>query len=224
MEHSPPLPFSGDSDVMLRWLGAYAEKLLATGGQPDQFKRCFDRSSVPMAMVDDARRYVYANLPARLAFRKPLEELRELKIDDLTPQYLFSEMGEAWQRLTQTGSTAGLYDVASPAGTSLPIVYYAVAEALPGLYLIAFAPADWQHRELVADGELVSQPANGSLTPREREILQLAADGCTGPMIAEQLFLSTATVKTHFEHVYDKLQVRDRAAAVAKAMRRGLIS
>ncbi|MEA2285186.1 MAG: two-component system, NarL family, nitrate/nitrite response regulator NarL, partial [Solirubrobacteraceae bacterium] len=41
--------------------------------------------------------------------------------------------------------------------------------------------------------------------------------------IAEQLFLSPATVKTHFEHIYEKLGVGDRAAAVAQALRTGLI-
>jgi DNA-binding CsgD family transcriptional regulator len=224
MKQGPATASSGDSDATLRWVGAYAEKIVALRGRPDQLKRSFERSSVPMVIVDGDMRYVYANPPARLAFRKPLEELRQLTIANLTPEYLLPEMEAAWERLIRTGCTAGRYDVASPAGTSLPIVYYAVADALPGLYLIAFAPAEWQDRELVGDRELLSEPAGVTLTPRELEILQLAADGCTGPMIAGELFLSGATVKTHFEHVYEKLNVRDRAAAVAKAMRLGLIS
>jgi len=61
------------------------------------------------------------------------------------------------------------------------------------------------------------------LSPREREVLQLAADGFTGPAIAERLFLSPTTVKTHFLHIYEKLGVNERAAAVARAMRHGLI-
>jgi PAS domain S-box-containing protein len=61
------------------------------------------------------------------------------------------------------------------------------------------------------------------LTERELEILQLAADGTTGPAIAERLVVSPATVKTHFEHIYEKLGVGDRAAAVAHALRVGLI-
>jgi two-component system nitrate/nitrite response regulator NarL len=43
-------------------------------------------------------------------------------------------------------------------------------------------------------------------------------------MIAERLVIGSATVKTHFEHIYEKLGVTHRAAAVAEAMRRGLIS
>ena len=62
------------------------------------------------------------------------------------------------------------------------------------------------------------------LSDREREVLQLAADGYDGPAIARQLFVSPATVKTHFLHVYEKLGVNDRAAAVARGLRQGLIS
>ena len=45
----------------------------------------------------------------------------------------------------------------------------------------------------------------------------------TAPAIGRQLFLSPATVKTHLGHLYEKLGVGDRAAAVAEAMRRGLL-
>jgi PAS domain S-box-containing protein len=62
-----------------------------------------------------------------------------------------------------------------------------------------------------------------ALTPRELEVLQLAAQGCSGRQIAERLVLSPATVRRHFEHIYAKYGVSDRAAAVAKALREGLI-
>jgi len=62
------------------------------------------------------------------------------------------------------------------------------------------------------------------LSEREIEVLRLAAEGLSGPAIAERLVLSPATVKTHFEHIYVKLGVGDRAAAVAQALRTGLIA
>src|SRR5436190_1033327 len=61
------------------------------------------------------------------------------------------------------------------------------------------------------------------LTDREQEILRLIADGNSLPEIAKQLFLGVTTVKTHVQHLYEKLGVSDRAAAVAVAMRRGLL-
>lgn len=62
-----------------------------------------------------------------------------------------------------------------------------------------------------------------TLTPRERQIIDLVALGYSCPQIAGRLFLSVATVRTHVKNVYEKLEVGDRAAAVAEAMRRGLI-
>ena len=61
------------------------------------------------------------------------------------------------------------------------------------------------------------------LTDREMQILRLIAAGKSLPEIAKELFLGLTTVKTHAQHVYEKLGVSDRAAAVAEAMRRGLI-
>jgi PAS domain S-box-containing protein len=61
------------------------------------------------------------------------------------------------------------------------------------------------------------------LTPREVEILQLAAHGASTRGVAEQLVVSPATIKTHFEHIYRKLGVSDRAEAVARGLRQGII-
>jgi two-component system nitrate/nitrite response regulator NarL len=61
------------------------------------------------------------------------------------------------------------------------------------------------------------------LSEREREIVELTADGHSVADIADRLYLSPATVKTHLQRVYQKLGVSDRAAAVAEAMRRGLV-
>jgi len=62
-----------------------------------------------------------------------------------------------------------------------------------------------------------------SLSAREREILGHIAEGRSAPEIAGLLFLSPATVKSHLGALYEKLGVSDRAAAVAEAMRRGLL-
>jgi DNA-binding CsgD family transcriptional regulator/PAS domain-containing protein len=61
------------------------------------------------------------------------------------------------------------------------------------------------------------------LTPRELQILQLAALGNAAPQIAESLFIGVSTVKSHMDNVYRKLHVSDRASAVATAMRLGVI-
>lgn len=74
--------------------------------------------------------------------------------------------------------------------------------------------------EAIRRREVESRPV---LTPREREVLKLTADGHSGPEIGELLHLSPATVKSHMQSLYQKLGVSDRAAAVAVAMRQGLL-
>ena len=133
-------------------------------------------------------------------------------------------MKAAWGRLIETGCVAGPYEVASPESSYLQISYYAVANVLPGRHLILFSPADWPDGELASDApEAVDPGSVQPLSPREIEVLELAANGLNGPGIAGELSVSVATVRTHFEHIYEKLGVGDRAAAVAKAMRLGLI-
>ena len=68
-----------------------------------------------------------------------------------------------------------------------------------------------------------AEPTGPTLSAREREVLNLIAEGNSIPMIAKQLFLAPSTVKTHVQRLYEKLGVGDRAAAVAEAMRRGLL-
>jgi DNA-binding NarL/FixJ family response regulator len=61
------------------------------------------------------------------------------------------------------------------------------------------------------------------LTQRETEVVRLMADGHSNRAIAETLFLSEATVKTHLVRIYRKLGVDNRAAAVSECVRRGLL-
>ena len=75
-------------------------------------------------------------------------------------------------------------------------------------------------------GRLVTQlrrPAKETLSDRELEVLSLIAQGETNRGAAGRLYLSEATIKTHLIHIYEKLGVGDRAAAVAAAYERGLL-
>ena len=67
-------------------------------------------------------------------------------------------------------------------------------------------------------------PAVASLTAREREVLELIATGLTNDEIAERLVLGAGTVKTHVNHIFLKLEVRNRAEAVIFAYDHGLVS
>jgi DNA-binding NarL/FixJ family response regulator len=106
-------------------------------------------------------------------------------------------------------------------------------------YLLKDAPSEEVFRavEAAARGQAVlspavatrlmgqmRKPASEPLSDRELEVLRLIARGSTNRDAARQLFISEATVKTHLLHVYAKLGVNDRAAAVATAFSRGYLS
>jgi two-component system nitrate/nitrite response regulator NarL len=76
---------------------------------------------------------------------------------------------------------------------------------------------------LVSELRAREQPQRSLLSEREMQVLRLIADGLTGPEIGARLYISSSTVKTHVKSLLEKLEVSDRAAAVAEAMRRGLI-
>lgn len=66
-------------------------------------------------------------------------------------------------------------------------------------------------------------PGTFSLTEREVEVLRGVVDGLTNAEIAERLFVSPTTVKTHVRHIYEKLHVSSRAEVTRRALRDGLI-
>lgn len=70
----------------------------------------------------------------------------------------------------------------------------------------------------------VRRPGRETLSAREMEVLRLVAAGSSNREVAGQLFISEATVKTHLLHIYAKLDVNDRAAAVGAAFERGLLT
>jgi predicted ATPase/DNA-binding CsgD family transcriptional regulator len=73
-------------------------------------------------------------------------------------------------------------------------------------------------------GNNSGEETTGLLTPREREVLQLLAEGNSNAAIADHLFISQRTVTTHLSRLYAKLEVTTRTEAVALAIRMGLVT
>jgi DNA-binding NarL/FixJ family response regulator len=112
---------------------------------------------------------------------------------------------EAIVRAIEAGATGYLLKDAPP-----ETLLDAVRRAAAGETVLAPPVA----RRLI---ERVRNPAAGALSQREIEVLREVAAGNTNAQIADRLHISQATVKTHLLHIYDKLGVADRAAAVAHA-------
>ncbi len=73
-------------------------------------------------------------------------------------------------------------------------------------------------------GKLADRITHTNLSPRETEILSLAATGKTNSAIADRLCISLSTIKFHLNNIYSKLEVSSRTAAIALAVKRGVIS
>jgi len=73
------------------------------------------------------------------------------------------------------------------------------------------------------DPDAVADDADRVVTKREVEVLQLIADGCSTPEVAERLYISQKTVKNHLASIYHKLDARDRTQAVLQAVRMGIV-
>ncbi|MEV5315532.1 response regulator transcription factor [Streptomyces sp. NPDC052610] len=98
-------------------------------------------------------------------------------------------------------------------------LFAAVRAAAEGRAVLSPAVAS----RLVSAVRRPAAPVADTLSAREREVLELVAKGTPNREIARELFISEATVKTHLTHLYAKLGVKDRAAAVAVGYDRGIL-
>jgi DNA-binding NarL/FixJ family response regulator len=118
----------------------------------------------------------------------------------------------------EAGATGYLLKDAPPAE-----LFRAVRSAAAGEAVLSPAVATRVVGQMRGAGGSVSIPPQAPISARELEVLELVARGASNRDAAARLFISEATVKTHLMHIYSKLGVNDRAAAVAAAFDRGLL-
>jgi len=163
-------------------------------------------------------------------------------VESLAPDVILMDL-----RMPGVGGLEAIQTLAqrhSPARVLVLTTYDSDRDVLPALgagatgYLLKDAPRPvlLQAIRAAARGETVlapsvvtrlvtdlRSPTQEQLSERELEVLTLIAQGETNRGAATRLFISEATVKTHLLHIYAKLDVGDRAAAVATAYERGLL-
>jgi two-component system nitrate/nitrite response regulator NarL len=172
--------------------------------------------------------------------REALDQIRELKpavalLDQRLPSMTGVDILRAMQRdgdathvvmLTADSSSAFVYD-ALKLGASGFLTKAATMDAICDAVVAAARGATVLAPEVQSGlaSELRSRELRQTivLSDREGQVLALIADGMSAPSIAKRLFISPSTVKTHVQNLFEKLGVSDRAAAVAEAMRRGLL-
>jgi DNA-binding NarL/FixJ family response regulator len=107
-------------------------------------------------------------------------------------------------------------------GSESAEISHALKEVLAGRRFLSATLSEWAINALVAKPVDDSDPLH-SLTPRERTVLQLAAEGYSNPEIAEKLFISPRTAETHRTNLMRKLALQTQTDLVRFAIRKGLI-
>ena len=180
-------------------------------------------NQIPMLWLDNDREIIGANAAARLFLRRPLRQVRALRVDDLIPAAAMPELEQGWRTLMGDGLDSGTIPVRLPDGPAATVDFCSVANLLPGAHLVVATPTRWPDDELM-DYVPIDVPRPGALTARERDVLTLVAHGLDVRAISERLALSPSTVKTHLRNALRRLGARNRAHAIAIAMRDGLIT
>lgn len=195
----------------------YRQALVATIEQHDELEIVAEVDDGERALAE-IRRLVpdVAVLDMQMPGLKGSDVVRELvELHLPTRVLLLSAHGDSATVYGALGAGAAGYMLkgASAAAIGRAVVDVSRGEVVLGAEVQAGVAREIHERE----------NAGPKLTARELEILVLTADGHSAPAIAARLFLGTSTVKTHLQGLYMKLGVSDRAAAVAEAMRRGLL-
>jgi DNA-binding CsgD family transcriptional regulator len=168
-----------------------------------------------LVVVDDDRRHVRVNEGATRLLGAPAEEIVGQTIERFTPPEHHKRLEDLWRQLRRDKRLEGEFEVLRGDGVRSRARFRACWQFGIGEHLIAALE--------IEPREPWGALTHWTLTVREREILQLAAYGQSRKQIADALFISPATVKTHFGNIYEKLKTPDRVSAVAEALRRGLI-
>ena len=184
-------------------------------------------ATTPMLVFDHERRYVDVNDTACEVLGATRDEIIGRRIDDFTAGEGGFDLDRLWSRFLEDGRVNGSFPVRRFDGKVRPVVYAATADVVPGRHMAIFTNGkNGSQTAPAAQAAPAPEPrrAASHLTPREREILQMIADGLTDREIAKRLVLSPATARTHARNLIGKLGAHTRAQAVAIAIRRGEIS
>jgi PAS domain S-box-containing protein len=188
-------------------------------GWPGLFFTAFQRSDNAMALVDDSRRQVDVNR----AFVRLLGYRRDALIGRRIYEFvrggpLLSE--QEWNDAVARDST-GKVVLRRADGSLVSAQYAAHPETVTGRLLVLFVALSVSRAGAHFRREIDGTEEEASLSARELEVVELVALGSSGPEIADKLYISHNTVRTHVSNAMVKLGARSRAQLVAKALAQG---
>lgn len=195
-----------------------------------RLRTAFERSQQPMLIADDQRRWVTGNAAACDLLGISREEVPWRTMDDFTPPGERKKLEQQWKAFLASGGAEGWYQLYVPDRGPVPVEFSATANVLPARHLSVFIPPDETSAKSALPRKATWAPvatAGGGrpqLSEREREVMTLVASGLQSGDIAERLFLSPETVKSHVQNALGKLGAHTRAHAVAIALVTGQIT
>ena len=195
-----------------------------------RLRTALERSQHPMLIADDQRRWVTGNAAACDLLGIAWEEIPWRTMDDFTAPNERKRLEEQWGAFLASGGAEGWYQLYVPDRGPVSVEFSATANVLPARHLSVFIPPDGaagqSKRTLASEASWAPVVVEGSgrLRLSEREVMTLVASGLQSGDIAERLFLSPKTVKSHVHNALGKLGARTRAHGVAIALVTGQIT
>jgi PAS domain S-box-containing protein len=183
------------------------------------FWAVFAASENPMAIVDANRWVVSANGALQRLLSRAEEEIVGRSIDESLPPADQRTIADRWRAMLARGEGHGVQKLVVDRGLDATVSYAAHVAHIGGrLVILVVLMADRER-----DGSAGSDSPPAPLTPRELEIIRRIALGATSREIADDLFVTTETVRTHVRNAMTKTGTRTRAHLVAAAICRGLL-
>lgn len=183
------------------------------------FWAVFAASENPMAIVDANRWVVSANGALQRLLSRAEEEIVGRSIDESLPSADQRTIADRWRAMLARGEGHGVQKLVVDRDVHTTVSYAAHVAHIGGRLVILVVLMAAEGDRAVAGSD--SPPA--PLTPRELEIIRRIALGATSREIADDLFVTTETVRTHVRNAMTKTGTRTRAHLVAAAICRGLL-
>jgi|1186.fasta_scaffold181828_1 PAS domain S-box-containing protein len=176
-----------------------------------------------MALVDEEMLYVDVNPVHAQIFGRARDDIVGTRLDSYLPESELPTVEAEHNEFLSAGEYSGERRYIRADGTAVRVQYAAASETITGRKLALFV-SNVVDEDDESNGAGASHAvlANGEgLSPREREVVRLVAMGMTSRQIAEELTVSTETVRTHIRNALAKTGTRTRAQLVAKVMAQG---
>ncbi len=183
----------------------------------------FEKTTTPMLLANDDRRYREANEAACHLLGRSRDEFRRLRVEDLVADEAREAVPALWREFLARGSQGGEIGLLHADGHEIAVSYSATANIVPGTHLSVFPRPGREDPVLDHETEHPRPARRTRLSVRERQVLSMLALGATGPEVAEALYLSRETVRSHTRTARRKLGARTRSQALALAIKSGQI-